>query len=58
MNNMNTNYRDIITSFVLNIVLKNVGVYCIIETHEELKYDMDKQNPDLITGGPWYNTSI
>ena len=58
MNNMNTNYKDIITSFVLNTVLHHVGMSCIIETHEQLKYDMDKHNPYWIKGDPWYNTYI
>ena len=30
----------------------------IIETHEQLQYDMDEQNSEWMTGGPWYNTSI
>ena len=30
----------------------------IIENHEYLKYDMDIQNSNLVTGVPWYNTSI
>ena len=25
---------------------------------EQLKYDMDIQDSDLMTGGPWYNTYI
>ena len=33
MNNMNTNYKYIITSFVLNKVLHHVGMSWIIETH-------------------------
>ena len=30
----------------------------IIETNQQLEYDIEKHNPDWITGGPWYNTSI
>ena len=30
----------------------------IIGNHEDLKYDMDVLNSDLLTGVPWYNTSI
>ena len=30
----------------------------IIEIHEELQYDMDEQNSECMTGGPWYNTYI
>ena len=58
MNNMNTSYKDIITSFVFNTVLHHVGMSWIIETHEQLKYDMGKHDPYWITCGPWYNTSI
>ena len=53
-----TTYQDIITTFVLNKMLHNVGMSCIIETHGELKYDMDIQNSDYLTGGTWYKTSI
>ena len=34
MNNMNTNYKDIITSFLLNTVLHHFGMSWIIETRE------------------------
>ena len=51
-------YQEIITTFVLNTMLHCVGMLWIIESHEELKYDMDIQNPDQLTGGPWYNTYI
>ena len=52
MKNMNTNYKYIITSFVFNKVLHHFGRSCMIETHEQLKYDMDKHNPDWITENP------
>ena len=52
MNNINTNYKDIITSFLLNTLLHHVGMSWIIETHEKLKYDTDKHNKYWITGGP------
>ena len=52
MDKINTTYQDIITSFVLNTML------CIIETLEQLQYDMDKYNSYWMTGGPWYNTYI
>ena len=55
---MNTTYQDIITSFLFNTILHYVGMLWVIETHEQLKYNMDKYNPDWITGDPWYNTSI
>ena len=31
---------------------------CIIETHEQLQYYMEKDHSEWMTGGPWYNTSI
>ena len=57
-NNMNTKYKDTTTSFVLNTLLHHVGMSQIIDTHEQLKYAMDKNSPSLMTGGPWYNISI
>ena len=56
--NMNTNYKDIITSFLLNTLLHHVGISWIIETDEQLKYDKDKHNPYWITGGTCHNTTI
>ena len=58
VDNMNTTYQDIITTFVLNTMLHHVGMLWTIETHEQLQYDMDKHNSEWITGGPWYNTYI
>ena len=55
---MNTTYQDIIITFVLNILLQHVGMLWIIETHEQLQYDMDEQNSEWMTGGTWYDTSI
>ena len=52
MNNKDINYKYIITSFMFTTGSHHVGMTWIIETHEKLKYDMDKHNPDLITGGP------
>ena len=51
MDNMNSNYTDISTVFVLNKLLNHVGISWIIETHEKLKYEMNKHNPYWITGG-------
>ena len=39
-------------------MLHHVGMIWINENREYLKYDMDKQNSDWLTGGPWYNTYI
>ena len=58
VDNLNTTYQDIITTFVLNTMLQNVGMLWIIETNEQLKYDMDKNNSEWMTGGPWYNKYI
>ena len=58
MKNMNTNYDDIITHFVLNKLLHHVGMSWIIEKNQQLEYEIDKHDPDLITGGPQYNTFI
>ena len=44
MDNMNTTYQYIITSFVLNTILHHVGMLWIIETHEQIQYDTDKHN--------------
>ena len=35
MNNMNTNYKDIITTFVLNTMLHHVGMSWIFETNQQ-----------------------
>ena len=41
VDNMNTTYKYIITTIVLNKMLHHVGMLWIIENHVELKYDMD-----------------
>ena len=45
-------------NFLLNTILQYVGMIWIIENNENLKYDMDIQNSDCMTGGPWYDTPI
>ena len=40
---LDTTYQDIITTFVLNTMLHHVGILWIIETHEQLQYDMEKK---------------
>ena len=55
---MNTNYEDIINSFVFNTVLHHVGISWIIKTDQHLEYDMDKHNQNWMTDGPWYSTYI
>ena len=44
VDNLNTTYQDIITTFVFNTMLHHVSMLWIIETHEQLQYDMDKHN--------------
>ena len=39
-------------------MLHHVNMIRIIKNHEFLKYDMEINNSDWRTGGPWYNTSI
>ena len=58
VDHLNTTYQDIITTYVFNSMLHHVDMLWIIGTHEQLKYDMYKNNPEWMTGGPWYNTSI
>ena len=58
MNNMNTNYNDTINKFVLNEMLHHIGMSWILETNQQLKYDIDKYNPDWIKSSTWYNTYI
>ena len=40
---LDTTYQDIITIFLLNIMLQHVGILWIIETHEQLQYDMENK---------------
>ena len=48
-----------ITKFVLNAILQNVGMSWIICSNEEMLYEIDKSNhPDWLNKGPWYNTAI
>ena len=46
MENTNTNYNEIINKSVLNKMLHHVGMSWIIETNQQLKYDIGKHNPD------------
>ena len=40
MDEINTPYQYIITSFVFNTVLHHVGMLWIIETNQQFEYDM------------------
>ena len=55
MNNININYNDIITQFLLNTILHNFGISWTVETNHQCKYDSDKNNLYLIRGVFWYN---
>ena len=58
VDNMNITYQDIIKNLVLNTMLHHVDMLWIIGNHEQLRYNMDIQNPDWMTSGSWYNTYI
>ena len=58
MDNINTTYKYIITSSVLNIVLQRVDMLWVIKTNQHFEYYMDKHDSDWIKGCPWYNTYI
>ena len=52
-------FDEIITKFVLNEILHNVGMSWIIRSNKEMNYDMDgNDHQDWLNKGPWYNTSI
>ena len=56
MKNMDKNYKDIITLFVLNTVLHHAGMSWIIKKQTfGIWYE---KNPYWMTGGPGYNISI
>ena len=52
VDHLNATYQDTIRTFVLNTMLHHVGMLWMIETHEQLQYDMDKHNSEWMTGGP------
>ena len=43
---------------MLNTVLQHVSMSWITEANKMLEYDLVKNNPDWMTGGPWYSISI
>ena len=48
-----------ITKFVLNTMLHNIGMSWIICSTKEMFHEIDKTNhSSLLNKGPWYNTSI
>ena len=40
MKNINTNYKDMMTEFLLNTVLQHVDMLWIIGIHQQLEYDI------------------
>ena len=58
MKNTYTNYKDIITKFVLNTVIHHVGMSWTIETNQQQEDDIEKHNQYWIIYGTWYDTSI
>ena len=40
MKNINTNYKDMMTKFLLNTVLQHVDMLLIIGIHQQLEYDI------------------
>ena len=52
-------FDEIITKFVLNEILRHVGMSWIISSNRKMEYEMDENNHlDWLNRGPWYNTSI
>ena len=48
-----------ITNFVLNKIFHHVGMWCIIRSNDEMKYEIDESNhQDWLNKSPWYNTDI
>ena len=48
-----------ITKFVLNAILHHVGMSWIICSNNEMLYETEEKNhPDWLNKGPWYNTAI
>ena len=55
----NSTFEEIITKFVLNEVLHNVGMLWISCSNEKIKYEIDKSNHiNWLNKCPWYNTDI
>ena len=55
----NSTSEETITTFVLNAILHNMGMLCIIWSNEEIKYEIDESNhQDWLNNGTWYNTAI
>ena len=53
-------YDEIVTKFVLNEMLHDVGMSWIISSNKELNYEINTEsnNLDCLNKGPWYNRNI
>ena len=52
-------FDEIMTKFVLNAILYNVGMSWLIRSNKEMKYDMDENNrQDWFNKGPRYKNCI
>ena len=53
-------YDEVITKFVLNLMLHHVGMSWIIISNQEMDYDMTIKSNHLywLNKGPWYNKNI
>ena len=52
-------FEEMITKFVLNAILYNVGMSWIVCSNEKMRYEIDKINhPDWLNKGSWYNTEM
>ena len=53
-------YDEIITKFVLNTMLHNVGMSWMISSNQEMEYEMNTKinHLDWLNKGPWYNRNI
>ena len=59
VNIKNTTIKEMITKFVLNKILHNVGMSWIICSKNELFYEIEENNhPNWLNKCPWYNTAI
>ena len=52
MENININYKYMVTKFELNTVLHHFIMPWIIDTNQQLEYGIDKHDPDCILYGP------
>ena len=52
VNNMKPHIKIQSQLFFYDTMLHHVGMLQTIETHEQLKYNMDKQNSEWMTCGP------